>query len=138
MKVYDDKAKAEVLLRLANWSLWSQTGGYPNLNMPSFVEIMSEYFPADWRDVAYDRDAQHIEDIITTLDIAGRNWDGWGDVYRLILKMEYLERGAPLEVKTNNVKRRFQFRKYSQRSYERHWHLAKMAVFLWAEPIYKN
>ena len=138
MKIYDEVAKKETLLRLDNWALWSATGGYPDLNMPSFMEIMSEYFPSDWRDVAYDKDAMEIEETITSLDIAGRMWDGWGDVYRLILKQEYLERGRPLPLKTENVKRYFKFKSYSERSYERHWHEAKMCVFMLSDPISKK
>jgi hypothetical protein len=138
MKIYDDKAKQETLGRLENWALWSLTGGMPNLDPPAFVELMSEYFPSNWQNIAYDMDAQHIEDTVTNLNITGRQWGGWGDVYRLILKQEYLEPGRPLEVRTENVKRCFKFTTYSQRSYERHWHLAKMSVFLWAEPLCKK
>ena len=135
MKVYDEKAEKEILARLNNWALWSSIGGFPNLDPPAYVEVMSEYFPSEHRSTPYDKDAEHLEHIISTLDIAGRNGQGWGDIYRFILKQEFLEHERPQILKAQNVKRWLRVESYTQRTYRNHWYAAKKAVFMYADPI---
>jgi len=134
--VYDKKAKEQTIARLTNWGVWSRVGGFPNLGTPAYVEIMKDYFPDKSPKVTPNNaDAEHLENIITTMDIAGRNGFGWGDVYRLILKMEFIEHGRPQSLKANHVKRKFELKSYAERTYRYHFYRAKQEIYYLADSV---
>jgi len=132
---YTKEAEDVILARLTNWGIWSKIGGFPNLGTPAFVDIMNEYFPSDRIPITpNNQDAEHLESIITTLDIAGRRGMGWGEVYRLIFKMEFIEHGRPQSVKADHIRWKFK-QPCSERTYRYHWYRAKRAIHLLADPL---
>lgn len=132
--IFDKSARDEISLRLVNWGLWSRTGGIPNLNYPAWIDIMRDYFPADTRITPDSNDAEIIENVISTLNIAGRRGMGWGEVYQFILKMEYVEYGRPQSLKADHVRYKFKH-PCSMRTYRYHLHGAKEAVYKFSGPL---
>ena len=133
--MYDKDAEAKVIARLTNWGIWSRIGGFPKLGTPAYVEIMRDYFPSgDDHITPNNKDAEHIEEIITTLDIAGRHGLGWGDIYRLIFKMEFVEHGRPQSVKADHIRWKFK-QPCSERTYRYHWYRAKKVIYFLADPL---
>lgn len=132
--MYDKEAERIVIARLINWGLWSKYGGFPKLNYPAWIEIMREYFPADARTMPDDIDAEHIEHVISTLNIVGRRGLGWGEVYQFILKMEYIEHGRPQIAKAEHVRHKFK-QPCSDRTYRYHFYKAKRAIHAFANPF---
>ncbi len=133
--MYDKEAEDIVLGRLVNWGIWSKVGGYPNLGTPSYIQIMRDYFPSDDdRITPNNKDAEHIENIITSLDIAGRRGLGWGDVYRLIYKMEFVEYPRPQSAKAEHIRAAFNH-PCSERTYRYHWSRAKRIIHFMADPL---
>lgn len=133
--MYDKEAEERVKLRLANWGIWSRIGGFPKLGTPAYVEIMRDYFPSDRVPLTpNNKDAEHIEYIISTMDIAGRRGLGWGDIYRLIYKMEFVEYPRPQEAKAQHVRKAFGC-KCSGRTYRYHWYRAKRKIHVLSDPL---
>lgn len=132
--MYDKSAERIVIARLINWGLWSRFGGIPKLGYPAWIDIMREFFPADCHTIPDDLDAQHIEDIISTLNIAGRRGMGWGEVYQFILKMEFVEHGRPQKLKAQHVRGKFK-QPCSVRTYQYHFYRVKRAIYYLAAPV---
>ena len=130
--IFDKAADEEITARLLNWGIWNNRRGLPKFNYPSYVEIMRKYFPADGRFEPDDIDAQHLEDIISTLNVAGRGGFGWGDIYAFTLKLEFIEFGRPRESKAEHVRRKFDC-PCSERTFRHHLYRAKRAVWAFAE-----
>jgi hypothetical protein len=139
-KMYGRNAKKQNVGRLKNWGLWSVAGGMPYLGTPAYIDIMQEYFPADCKTLPDDADAQHIEDTIIGLNILGRRGLGWGDVYKRILEMEFIDpyrgRDRPQSLKADIIRWTFGFRGFSKRTYRHHYKLSKLAVFVWSDSIH--
>ena len=140
-KMYGANAKKQNVGRLKNWGLWSCAGGMPYLGTPAYIDIMQEYFPADCKTLPDDADAQHIEDTIMDLNIMGIRVGGWGEVYKHILEMEFIDpyrgRDRPQSLKADIIRWKFFFgRSFSKRTYRYHYRLSKLAVFVWSDSIY--
>jgi len=126
-----------ITARLLNWGLWSKTGGYPNLGIPGYTEILREYFPQVVRINPDAIDAEHIEYVISSLDMGNRNNHiGNGTLYAFILRLEFIEYERPREAKAEHVRRKHK-RPCSERTFRYHLYNAKKAVELLAEPFHK-
>jgi hypothetical protein len=125
----------EITARLINWGLWNR-GGYPNLGTPAFVDIMSEYFPQQTHIAPDSIDAEHLEYIISSIELGARN-DHIGatcSIYPLVLKLEFIEHERPRELKAEHVRRKYNVR-CSERTFRFHLFNAKKAVNLLANPL---
>jgi len=122
--------------RLVNWALFLRHGGIPALSYVTWPQIMKQYWsePGAHSNVVNEIDGMHLADIISTLDIAGRNGTGLGDLYAFILKVEYIERGRPVGLRAKHVSLKFK-RPCGERTYYYHLAGAKLAVHSFAEPI---
>lgn len=130
-----DKDAEEILdIRLVNWGLWGSIGGLPYLDLPKWCDIMRDYFPRDGRIAPNDIDAQHLEDKISSLDIAGRNGFGWGELYRRVFILEFKERGRPQSVKAKMISREFN-RPVSMRTYRSYIYKGKRVLYEFVDPI---
>ena len=127
------EADKEITARLINWGLWAK-GGIPKLGTPAFVEIMSEYFPQDTRIAPDEIDAQHIEEILSSLDIAGRGGMNWGDVWAFVCRLQFIEIERPTQAKAEHVRSKFKIR-CSERTYRYHLFNARKAVHAFANPL---
>jgi hypothetical protein len=132
--------KDEWEARLINWGLWhSVDNTFRRLDYPRWYEILKKFYGIESSGLQLaELDAEHLEDIISTLDMAGRGGFGWGTLWAFVLKLEYIE-GAPyrhptLSQKAKDVSRKF-CRPCSERSYQRHLYNARCAVFEFADPI---
>lgn len=132
--MYNREAERIVIARLINWGLWSRFGGIPKLDYPAWIDIMREFFPAECYTIPDEIDAQHMESIISTLDIIGRRGKGWGEVYKHILLMEYRDFGRPQEAKAENIRDRFKTR-CSIRTYQYHFYRVKRAIHYLSSPV---
>ena len=126
-----------ITARLLNWGLWSNTGGYPNLGIPGYTEILREYFPQVVRISPDAIDAEHIEYVISSLDLGNRNdMIGSGSLYAFVLRLEYIEYERPRSLKCEHVMRKHS-RPCSERTFRYHLYNAKKAVDTLAEPFHK-
>ena len=122
--------------RLVNWSLFLRHGGIPVLGYTTWPQIMKQFWgePGNGAATADEIDAMHLADIISTLDVAGRNGIGMGSLYAFVLRVEYLEVGRPVGERAKHVSRKFK-RRCGERTYYYHLAAAKNAVNAFAEPI---
>jgi hypothetical protein len=121
--------------RLLNWGLWSNIGGFPDLGTPAFIEIMKEYFPQDTRITPNSIDAEHIEEVISSLEVGTRSGIiNNGSLYSFVLRLEYLEYDRPRSLKCEHVRRKHG-RKCSERTFRYHLHNAKKAVNYLCNPL---
>ena len=122
--------------RLINWALFLRHGGIPALSYVTWPQIMKQYWDGtDDRATCSDEiDAMYLADIISTLDVAGRDGIGLGSLYAFILKIEYIEIGRPVGERAKHVSRKFS-RPCGERTYYYHLASAKTAVHSFAEPI---
>ena len=133
----DSSTNEIITARLINWGLWSNTGGYPNLGIPGYTEILREYFPQVVRINPCSIDAEHIEYVISSLDLGNRNDRiGMGTLYAFVLRLEFIEYERPRSLKAEHVRRKHS-RPCSERTFRYHLYNAKKAVELLAEPFYK-
>ena len=97
---------------------------------------MKQYWgePGTGATVANEIDGAHLAYIISTLDMAGREGIGIGDLYAFILKIEYIEIARPVGERAKHVSRKFS-RPCGERTYYYHLAAAKKAVHSFAEPI---
>jgi hypothetical protein len=95
---------------------------------------MSRYFPQATHITPNDIDAQHIEDIISTLDIAGRKGMGLGEIWAFVCRLEYIEYDRPRSVKAEHVRRKYN-RSCSERTFRYHLYNAKRAIYVFASPL---
>ena len=123
--------------RLINWALFLRHGGIPMLGYITWPQIMKQFWgePGNGVAVANEIDAAHIADIISTMDVAGRDGE-WkkGDLYAFVLKIEYIEIGRPVEERARHVRTKFK-RRCGERQYYKHLAKAKTAVNAFVEPI---
>ena len=125
----------EITARLINWGLWNR-GGYPNLGTPAFVDIMSEYFPQAARINPDAIDGEHIEEVISSLDLGNRNGKiGNGTLYAFVLRLEYIEYQRPREAKAEHVRHKYK-RKCSERTFRYHLYNAKRAILMLSNPLF--
>ena len=122
--------------RLVNWALFLRHGGIPALGLITWPQIMKQYWgdPGAGIWAANEIDAAYLAYIISTLDMAGREGFGLGDLYAFILKLEYIEIGRPVGQRAKHVSRKFQ-RRCGERTYYYHLAAAKRVVHEFAEPI---
>ena len=121
-------------LRLVNWGRYNKLRGIPNLDPPSYVQIMSEYFAQDVFIEPNLADAMHLEHLISTLDMAGRNGFGDGDIHAYILRLEFIQRERPRELKVKKYQRDFKT-SICDRTYRRYVHAATEMVNRWSNPL---
>ena len=133
--MFDTATDREITARLINWGLWNNTNCYPNLGYPAFVEIMSEYFPSATRINPNEIDAQHIEDVISSLDLAGRGGIGWGEIWAFVCRLEYIEFERPRSAKAEHVRLKYK-RPCSTRTFRYHLYNAKRAIHIFSDPIH--
>ena len=123
--------------RLVNWALFLRHGGIPALSFITWPQIMKQFWgdPGNGAALTNEIDAMYLADIISTMDIAGREgrWEK-GDLYAFILKIEYIEIGRPVEERARHVRTKFK-RRCGERTYYHHLANAKTAVHSFAEPI---
>ena len=129
----DTEANKLITARLMNWGLWSR-GGMPALGYPAWYEVMHDYFPSAIRLSPDSNDAEHIEYILSSLNLGALKGIGLGDLYLFICKLEYKEIERPRESKAEHVRRKYQL-PCSERTFRYHLHGAKKAVYLLANPI---
>ena len=131
----DSHQNSIITARLINWGLWNK-GGYPNLGTPAFVDIMSDYFPQDTHITPDSIDAEHLEFVISSIELGSRG-DILGDVcgiYPLVLKLEFIEYERPRELKAEHIRRAHNV-KCSERTFRYHLFNAKKTVNLLANPL---
>ena len=120
-------------LRLINWGKFNKLRGIPNLDMPSFIEIMSEYFTQDVFIEPNTEDAMYLGDLISTLDMAGRDGFGIGHRHAYVLDLEFIQRERPRELKVKMYK---DFdRSICDRTYRRYVDSAIECVKRWSTPL---
>lgn len=129
-------------LRLENWGHWGE-GGYPDFEPPSWFDVFNEYLPDERvrRNIA-ERDAQHLEDIITGFGLIARANDDpkatgarkYGIVWRTALKIRFHERERPLSAMAEELRRRLK-RRCAERTFQHHVQEARKAVFMFADPL---
>ena len=131
----DSNTNDIITARLINWGLWSK-GGYPNLGTPAFVDIMRDYFPQQTHITPDAIDAEHLEFIISSIELGARNdkIGGACSIYPLILKLEFIEYERPRELKAEHIRRRHK-RPCSERTFRYHLFNAKKAVNMLSNPL---
>jgi len=123
-----------VTARLINWGLWVR-GGMPYLGYPAWTDIWHGYFPSKVHITPDCDDAEHIEYIVSSLDIAGRGGLGLGDIYAFICRLEYVEIERPRMAKAEHVRRKYNV-PCSERTFRYHLYNAKRAVhMLYERPL---
>ena len=121
-------------LRLINWGMFNKLRGIPNLDMPSYIQIMSEYFKQDIFIEPNTEDAMYIDWVISSLDMAGRGGFGDGDRHAYILWLEFIERERPRELKVQAFESDYD-RSICDRTYRRYVHKAIDMVNKWSSPL---
>ena len=130
------EAEEIITARLINWGLWNK-GGYPSLGTPAYVEIMRDYFPQRMVKMTPNNlDAEHIEWVVSSLELGARNGKIGGAVgiYPLVLKLEFIEYERPRELKAEHVRRKHD-RPCSERTFRYHLHRAKEVVNMLSSPL---
>jgi len=125
-----------ITARLINWGLWTR-GGFPRFEATSYACLWKAYFPQRGvRITTNDLDAEHIEYIVSSLEMGARSGEITGPVaiYPLVLKLEYTEHERPRELKAEHIRRKHDI-KCSERTFRYHLHRAKEAVHLLSGPI---
>jgi len=129
-------------LRLDNWGQYGK-GGYPDFEPASWFDVFNEYLPDErTRKNIAERDAQHLEDIITTFDMICRantdpNATGvykFGSLWCMALKIKYHEVERPVSAMAEEVRRRCK-RRCATRTFQHHIQQAHQALFTWADPL---
>ena len=123
--------------RLSNWGLFCRFGNLPGLGLTTWPQLMREFWgePGIGITIPNELDAIHLENIISTMDVMGRDMDNYrGDLYAFILKLEYIEIGRPVQERAKHVRRKFKI-KCGERQYYRHISNARDIVFTFAEPM---
>ena len=120
-------------IRLENWGRWNRAGGNERLDYTTWGEIFSFYLGSPSGETVDEIDAEKIELVITTLDMAGRNGDlPWTELHAFVLRLEYMERSEgnhlPQSERAKHVSRKFK-RPCAKRTYRYHLFRAKKAVF---------
>ena len=125
-------------IRLINWGRWNQLRGIPNLNPPSFTQLMSEYIKQGNVFIRPDeKDAMELEAIISTLDLAGRGIfsDGDASMKTYILRLEFIERDkSARQANKERYERRYK-KSICDRTYRRHYDRAVKMVERWCNPL---
>ena len=130
--------KQEVEARLSNWGRWNRQRINPQ-SYTTWQQLYSFFFgAAAWR-VAADIDAQHLEDVITTLDLASRSGlFKWPRLYCFVLKLEYAERPEskqrPASERAKDVSRKFK-RPCAESTYYQILARSKQMLFTFADPL---
>ena len=130
------EAEEIITARLINWGIWNK-GGYPLLGTPAYVEIMRDYFPQRQLKITPNNiDAEHIEYIISSIELASRSGiiEGAVSIYPLVLKLEFIEYERPRELKAEHIRRKSS-RPCSERTFRYHLSRAKQAVAMLANPL---
>lgn len=129
-------------LRLDNWGR-SGHGGIPNFEPASWFDVFNEFLADDQhRQSIAERDAEHLEFIITTFDmLARKNEDPkakgaykFGTVWKTALLIKYKESGRPVSAMAEELRRRCK-RRCSERTFRHHIQEARNAIFRWADPL---
>jgi len=129
-------------LRMDNWGQWGK-GGFPDFEPASWFDVFNEFLPDErQRKNIAERDAQHLEDIITGFDLQCRNNTDskpkgarkFGTVWCMALKIQFHERERPLSARAEEIRKRLK-RPCAERTFQHHVQQAKQAVFLFADPL---
>lgn len=131
--------KQQTHARLINWGRWLKYDNtFAKLGYPKHAPFV--FIPYKGKMIA-DLDAEHIEFIVSTLAVAGRNSPELcrdGLLHSFILKIEYgetiREKKRPVADRAEDVRRRFN-RPCSEKTYYYHLARAKRAVRLLAGPV---
>jgi len=106
-------------LRLANWGEWGK-GGIPNFEPATWTEIWRGYITDDRHfKTIIEQDAQHIEHVITTMDLICRdNTDTYatgitkyGTVWAYVLKLRFKECPRPVPAMAELVRQNLKVQK---------------------------
>ena len=123
--------------RLVNWGRYNQLRGIPNLNPPSFTQLMSEYIKQDIFIQPDVNDALHLEEVISSLDLAGRSIFDEGDasMKAYILRLEFIERSRSARQANMERYQRHYGKSICDRTYRRHYNNAVKMVEKWCNPL---
>ena len=130
------------LMRLGNWGQ-SGRGGIPDFEPASWFDVFNEFLADDqYRQSIAERDAAHLEFIITTFDMLARaNNDPkatgvykFGTVWKTALLIKYKEASRPVSAMAEELRRRMK-RRCAERTFRHHIHEARNAIFKWADPL---
>ena len=125
-------------MRLTNWARWANAGNNLSLGYPEWYDIWSQYLPNNHVGLSYaENDAQHIENIITTLDMCSRRDPDtfvWGCLWAYVIKLEHLWMPCPVEVRAKFVRYKFK-RPCAKRTYHKHVERATDAIFILAKEL---
>ena len=129
----------EQLVRLDNWGRWNRSGATPNLGYATWGEILKFFLGDTSQSLTIDEiDAQKLEYVISTLDVAGRGGFSWGELWGFCLRVEHMERSSnnqrPIALRAKDVSRKFK-RPCAVRTYQHHLQNARRAVFALVEPL---
>jgi len=127
-------------VRLTNWGRWNQLRGIPNLDPPSFTQLMSEYFPQDVFIQPDLHDAMHLEDVISTLDLTGRGIFEEGDasMKAYILRLEFIERDKSARQANKERYEKDWHKSICDRTYMRYYNKAITMVESWCNPLHNR
>jgi len=126
--------KEEIHIRLLNWGRWHRADdtylrlGYPR--GPAFALVRTK------GRVIADLDAQHIEWVISTMNVS--EVIKWGRLHAFVLKVEYIEHDEKdmphVSQRARDVRRRFK-RRCAESTYYQHLNKARQRVHILADPI---
>ena len=131
--------KKNQVMRLENWGRWTRRGSAPGLGLPTWGSLYNQFIPDQSNSITVnDLDAQKIEHVISSLDVAGRGGFGWGELWGAVLRIEYSERDSknqrPVAVRAKHVSRKFK-RPCAARTYYHHLQNATRAVFQFTDSL---
>ena len=126
-------------IRLSNWGRYVRSGSHPGLDYTTWGQVLRQYLGEPDNSITINEiDGQRLEDVISTLDVSGRNGFGWGELWSAVLRVEYVERPEgqqpAQEQKAKDISRKFN-RPCSSRTYRHNLWNAKRAVFSLIDPL---
>lgn len=133
------KLESETInLRLENWGRWSRQPTTPQ-KYPTWGQIFKRFLGEPPSLSVAELDAQHLEEIITTLKLLGQaKWGYLNDLTAFILRVEFAERGdnyqRPVSERARDVSRHFQ-RRCRSSTYYSMLARAKHVISVLANPL---
>lgn len=132
--IFDDTANEITTARLVNWGL-SHRGKVVNLDFPTWHQIFSRYVINHDHRISPDLlDAQHIEDVLISLNLGALKGIGLGDLYLMVCIQEFINYQSPRQLKAEYIRRKTGLA-CSERTFRYHLYNAKRAVHLFANPL---
>ena len=132
--VLNKDAEKHLKGRLKNWGIWGSIGGFTNLDPAEWTDIMKDCFPSSAGLTPNNADAEHLEEKITSLTVAGLDGFGWGHVFKYIFILEFKQHGRPQELKAEIIGNKFKI-PCSMRTYRSHLYRAKRVLHEFVDPI---